>query len=116
MRVWAVLGLVLPTVSLAPTACDGLIRVGSGGEFIDPCLRTRFFHGLNAVENGFPYITSQTFTQDGGSLSAEDAALWASLGFNVVRLGVMWAGAAPVQRGEFNHTYLLSLARQSQSL
>jgi hypothetical protein len=116
VRVWAVLGLVLPTVSLAPTACDGLIRVGSGGEFIDPCARTRFFHGLNAVEKGFPYIPSQTFTQDGGSLSAEDAALWASLGFNVVRLGVMWAGAAPVQRGEFNHTYLLSLARLSQSL
>ena len=60
-------------------------------------------------------MPTSAFTRDGGSLSPEDAALWASLGFNVVRLGVMWAGAEPLSRGAYNDTYLALLAAQADA-
>ena len=39
------------------------------------------------------------------SYSEEDAKLMASMGYNVIRLGVLWAGLEPT-RGEYNMTYL----------
>ena len=100
----------------APTACDGLISVGAGGAFIDACGRTRVFHGVNTVQKSPPYIPSSDFSRDGNSLSAADAALYASLGLNVLRLGIMWAGAAPHARGAYNSTYLSALNAMSQSI
>jgi len=107
---------ITSSFSLPPTACDGLIRVGEGGDFVDSCERIRIWHGLNVVQKSYPYIPTSIYTKDGSSLSPEDALLWASLGFNVVRLGVMWAGAVPTKRGEVNITYLSSLAALSQLL
>ena len=100
----------------APSACDGLITVGPGGAFLDACGRTRVFHGINTVQKSPPYIPSATFSRDGNSLSAEDAALYASLGLNVVRLGIMWAGVAPLARGSYNDSYLAALNAMSQSI
>lgn len=99
--------LLAPSLALPPTPCDGLIRVGPTGAYLDTCNRTRFFHGLNSVAKSPPYIPN---------ISPDDATLWASLGMNVVRLGVMWAGAAPTARGSYNTTYLSALASLSQSL
>ena len=45
------------------------------------------------------------FSQD-ISLTDEDFQLMKRLGLSVVRLGVMWAGVEPVQRGHYNETYL----------
>jgi hypothetical protein len=39
------------------------------------------------------------------SFSTEDAALMASMGYNTIRLGVLWAGLEPT-RGAYNLTYL----------
>ena len=39
------------------------------------------------------------------SFSREDAELLASMGYNTIRLGVLWAGVEPVM-GEYNQTYL----------
>jgi len=44
------------------------------------------------------------------------AELWASLGLNLVRLGVMWSGAVPHARGAVNETYLAVLVNLSTSL
>ena len=39
------------------------------------------------------------------SFSEDDAKLMASMGYNTIRLGVLWAGLEPV-KGEYNMTYL----------
>ena len=39
------------------------------------------------------------------SFSVEDARLMASMGYNTIRLGVLWAGLEP-ERGRYNLTYL----------
>ena len=39
------------------------------------------------------------------SFSEDDAKLMASMGYNTIRLGVLWAGLEPVE-GEYNMTYL----------
>ena len=39
------------------------------------------------------------------SFSVEDARLMASMGYNTIRLGVLWAGLEP-ERGHYNMTYL----------
>ena len=39
------------------------------------------------------------------SYSEDDARLMASMGYNVIRLGVLWAGLEPEQ-GQYNMTYL----------
>ena len=39
------------------------------------------------------------------SFSEDDAALMASMGYNTIRLGVLWAGLEPIE-GEYNMTYL----------
>ena len=39
------------------------------------------------------------------SFSEEDAKLMATMGYNTIRLGVLWAGMEPVE-GEYNMTYL----------
>jgi hypothetical protein len=84
---------------------------------VDGCGRVRNFRGLNSVNKGFPYYPDPaTFAPNGNSLSPEMASIWRSLGLNLVRLGVMWSGAVPLQRGGVNATYLSVLANLSASL
>ena len=74
--------------------------------FVDSFNRQRIFHGTNAVVKGPPWIPDVTeFSQD-ISLTDEDFQLMKRLGLSVVRLGVMWAGVEPVQRGHYNESYL----------
>ena len=40
------------------------------------------------------------------SFSREDFEMMSRLGLNGVRLGVMWPGVVPEQRGQYNTTYL----------
>jgi hypothetical protein len=54
--------------------------------------RQIFFHGINAVVKGFPYVPlTEEFDID-ISLTDRDHALLADLGVNIYRLGVMWSG------------------------
>ena len=115
--------LCLAAALLAPAAaaqlqdpCDAAIHVGAENAFTDACGRVRVFHGINAVAKSPPYAPSPAYTGDGGSLSAQDAALWGSLGLNALRLGVMWAGAEPRARGELNATYLAALSALQQTM
>ena len=115
--------LALAAALVAPSAagaadCDAsALRVDArSGLLVDACGRQRVFRGLNSVRKGAPFLAGRAqFAAGGQSLAAEDAALWRSLGLNVVRLGVMWEGAVPT-RGAPNATLLREYAATSAAL
>merc|ERR1712038_104104 len=72
---------------------------------VDSHGRERFFHGTNVVFKTDPFIPITTHFDARYSFSVEDAQLLASMGYNTIRLGVLWAGLEPVE-GEYNMTYL----------
>ena len=70
--------------------------------------REVFFHGVNAIVKGFPYLPEiNTFDID-TSLSKEDHETLADLGVNVYRLGSMWKGLEPT-RGRYEEEYMQGL-------
>jgi len=71
---------------------------------VDQYGRVRIFHGFNSVGKGHPYYDHQIF-------NVTRLKLYQQWGFNVVRLGAMWAGAQPVKQGQFNESYLSILER-----
>lgn len=74
-------------------------------QLVDDAGRERFFHGVNVVYKGPPYVPQTTSFDTFLSYSEKDAETLAFLGLNVIRLGVMWPGVEPV-RGQYNETYL----------
>ncbi|XP_078583548.1 endoglycoceramidase-like [Branchiostoma floridae x Branchiostoma japonicum] len=66
--------------------------------FLDSSGRVRIFHGINAIQKGFPWYPAQMLNQS----RLDELQSW---GFNALRLGMMWAGAEP-QEGRYNQTYL----------
>jgi len=74
-------------------------------KIIDTQGRERFFHGTNVVYKSDPFIPVIDHFDAKESFSVEDADLLSSMGFNTIRLGVLWAGLEPVE-GEYNMTYL----------
>ncbi len=87
----------LHTKTLVPTgapAVSGPIRSPGGPYLFDRSGRVVFFHGVNAVYKHPPY---ELFPAPGKkwNFSAADASLMARLGFNVVRLGMIWKGLEP---------------------
>jgi hypothetical protein len=76
--------------------------------FVDEHGRERILHGVNVVVKGPPWMPATDKFDANTSLVAEDLAFLKSLGVNVIRLGVMWAGAEP-ERGVYNLTYLTAL-------
>lgn len=74
--------------------------------FVDEFGRTRIFHGVNSVYKVFPWYPQTTGFDAKSSLSDIDAKNLKGWGFNVVRLGVMWPGVEPGERGVYNTTYL----------
>ncbi|TMK20517.1 MAG: glycoside hydrolase family 5 protein [Actinobacteria bacterium] len=116
----AALGLML---ALAATAGTAGIPAPSGpgpappfrasAPFIrDAAGRVRIFHGVNAVWKLKPYYPPSTVypspfatSIDQSYFDSRDADFLAGNGFNLVRLGVLWAGVEP-QRGAFDAAYL----------
>ena len=91
-------GVELPRITLKQSA-KGARR------FVDAYGRERFFHGVNAVTKGPPWIpVTDSFSID-ISMHDNDFQLMQKLGLNVVRLGAMWPGIEPT-RGSYNETYL----------
>ena len=89
-----------------PSLDTNILIDPSNNNFVDGLNRERFFRGLNAVYKKHPYHPSTSATWDAReTMNAQDARQIADWGFNVVRLGVLWAGLEPVQ-GTYNHTYL----------
>jgi len=84
----------------APVALRGTTTVAGllsapGGPFIrDPAGRVVFLHGVNAVYKYPPYELS-VVPGRAWSFTPADASRIAGLGFNVVRLGILWQGLEP---------------------
>lgn len=76
-----------PSVTGPVTAPGGPFLYDHGGRVI-------FFHGVNVVYKHPPY---EVYPDPGKpwNFDAADASLMARLGFNVVRLGMTWAGLEP---------------------
>merc|ERR1719300_895457 len=72
---------------------------------IDQYGRERLFHGTNVVQKTAPFIPITSHFDARYSFVEDDAKLMASMGYNTIRLGVLWAGLEPVE-GEYNMTYL----------
>ena len=90
----------IPAASSLPanTIISGTLS-SLGGPFItDQFGRVVVLRGVNAVYKRSPY-TLTTKPNKPNSLTSEDAKRIASLGFNVVRLGVIWAGIEPGRGG-----------------
>lgn len=100
----------------AASPCEGNLRIDSSSlKIVDSCGRQRTFRGANVVAKSPPYYPSPVY-QPGQSLAPTDGQLWASLGFNLVRLGTMWSGAQPVGRGQFDAGYLQTLVNISSTM
>merc|ERR1711892_238393 len=100
--VWLALGLL----QLAALTSSVKFSVSSEkNRIIDSFGRERFFHGTNVVFKTEPFIPITTHFDARYSFSVEDAQLLASMGYNTIRLGVLWAGLEPTQ-GEYNMTYM----------
>lgn len=108
----------LPAAGPAPAAADPPVILPSlpplhwdGAALRDPDGRIVTLRGLNVVYKRAPYLPDTggtTITAD--SFNDADAALIASWGFNLVRLGLIWKAIEPV-RGAYDAAYL-NRARQ----
>ncbi|MUL50025.1 cellulase family glycosylhydrolase [Mycobacterium sp. CBMA293] len=81
--------------SMLSVTSTGVWLTNSDGQVV-------LLHGFNEVYKLAPYEPSAS------GFSADDAAFLAANGFNVVRLGVIWAGVEP-EPGVYNAAYLQSI-------
>jgi len=85
--------------------------------FVDACGRQVVFRGVNKVNKSPPYYPSPTVFSPGASATPADAALWQSLGFNLIRLGVMMTGTMPLPSpSAVNATYLGAIVNVTRAL
>jgi endoglycosylceramidase len=113
-RVLACLAVALSTVLLAvalpPTETAGAATLRGHGTWVtDAQGRVVILHGLNQVYKVAPY----TPAHDG--FGANDAKFLQANGFNVVRVGVIWAAVEP-RPGQYNARYLKSIGRTVRTL
>mmetsp|Transcript_60095 Transcript_60095/g.130335 ORF Transcript_60095/g.130335 Transcript_60095/m.130335 type:complete len:526 (-) Transcript_60095:108-1685(-) len=99
------LGAALTIVVPDADASLGRIRV-EGGRFLDADGRERFFRGVNVVYKDAPYLPHAEHFHANLSFVRDDAELLASMGVNLIRLGVMWPGVFPESRGHVEKAYL----------
>lgn len=79
----------------AASPCGHISAPGDPGGFLqDGFGRDVIMHGVNAVYKTYPFDFTATPGQP-NSLTATDAAEMASLGFDIVRLGIVWEGLEP---------------------
>jgi len=89
---------------------SALLTVSANGSWLTTADgRVVVLHGANEV-----YKVDSFDPADSG-FDADDAAFLAANGFNVVRLGIIWAAVEP-QPGVFNDAYLASIAQTVQTL
>jgi endoglycosylceramidase len=84
-----------PDPEAAVDACGRLTAPGDPGGFIqDGFGRDVIMHGVNAVYKTYPFDFTAVAGQP-NSLTPTDASDMASLGFDIVRLGIVWEGLEP---------------------
>lgn len=104
---WNLGATVLAHASTDKTDTTALQAVGiSGRRFVDVNGRERHFRGVNVVYKDAPWIPRTTSFHSNLSFAQDDVDLLASLGVNLIRLGVMWPGVVPNKRGEVDTEYL----------
>ncbi len=83
-----------PSNATGSAILQGVISAPGGPYIYDLDGRVVFLHGVNAVYKRAPY---ELYDDPGKpwDFTAADASLMATLGFNVVRLGLTWSGLEP---------------------
>lgn len=94
-----------------PAAMSGAALRRQGSWLVDADNRVVMLHGVNVVWKLAPYYPPDT----AAGFTAADADFLAANGFNVVRLGVLFAGVMP-QRGVIDRNYLDQIDRVVQLL
>jgi len=86
--------VVTNPISATSSFVHGLLSSPQGGFLYDQYGRVVILHGVNAVYKRPPY---ELFVDPGKpwNFTSTDAAAIAGLGFNIVRLGIIWAGIEP---------------------
>jgi len=83
-----------PVALAGTTTVSGLLLAPGGPYLKDQAGRVVFLHGVNAVYKYPPYEL-EVSPKRVWSFTAADASRIAGLGFNVVRLGILWEGLEP---------------------
>jgi endoglycosylceramidase len=95
--------LLVAAVPVGAQPAPGLDRLRAAGRFVvDDSGRVVILRGFNVSQRRPPYVPTW--------LSDTDAARMASLGANVARIAVSWAGAEP-ERGRYSEQWLQELLR-----
>ena len=78
--------------------------------FLDDCGRVMIFHGLNIMNKKAPWYLEEFYCPNGkGGILGEDwAQFWVENGFNMARVGIMWAGVEP-SPGIYDDNYILKI-------
>lgn len=110
MRVIAALAIALLAAAVAANTLGSVpISVHPVTQrLVDEHFREVFFHGVNVVVKGFPWIPVTDHFDPETSFSTKDMETLQMLGLNGIRLGTMWPGVEPT-RGVYNQTYLTAL-------
>ena len=88
---------MLPLIVLTLATCniDWIHADPSIRHFVDSNGSVRIFHGLNIAYKIPPYFPDTDYYSNNDSLTYEDVLRIKRWGFNLVRLGVFWAGVNP---------------------
>jgi endoglycosylceramidase len=119
MRSLSILAATTAATAVAQVTgpCEGQFSIDPVTlNYRDQCGRQRFFRGSNVVVKNDPFYPDNQIFNPGWSLTPGDGALYQSLGWNIVRLGVMWSGVEPAGRGQINSTYLQKLIDASNTM
>lgn len=81
--------------SVEGLAAENLKLHVKGNRIKDYDGRERIFHGTNVVEKRFPFVPVTDSFNPVDSFSKEDAEFIADIGYNTIRLGVLWEGFEP---------------------
>eukprot|EP00929_Paragymnodinium_shiwhaense_P046127 TRINITY_DN23495_c0_g1_i1.p1 TRINITY_DN23495_c0_g1~~TRINITY_DN23495_c0_g1_i1.p1 ORF type:complete len:832 (+),score=141.29 TRINITY_DN23495_c0_g1_i1:100-2595(+) len=122
---WSLLSTIdLGSVTyLTPTQPGGAERLEFGGtmswiktdpfshHFVDELNRTRIFHGVNVVFKQPPFVPDADTWDPFHSFTERDAKDLRHWGFNVIRLGVMWAGTFPANPDAPDPSYMAAVQR-----
>jgi endoglycosylceramidase len=102
--------LALPGMALAAPASRPVLPLGHAGRWItDARGRVVLVHGINMVYKLAPYDPAAV------GFGADDAAFLRSIGFNAVRVGVIWKAVEP-SPGVFDDAYLAQIAATVRTL
>jgi endoglycosylceramidase len=93
-------------LSAAFCVCNAFIQVDPvSQQLVDVEGRQRYFHGVNVVVKGPPWIPETSGFDPRHSFCERDMSTLQEFGLNAIRLGMMWPGVEP-ERGKYNFTYL----------